>query len=152
MAATEVDEHGARLDVAIDASPSQRREHRIEAALAVRAVGIRSHGPIVAGRRISPAGDESESRSTVAGSVVFRAAEAGALKAVVPRAQLPAAITAMEARGSAVLLIGPPLGGAFQEERECVRGTRAFGRDELNPEAGLTGDKVLPPVSCGLVR
>jgi len=47
------------------------------------------------------------------GSVVFRAAEAGALKAVVPRAQLPAAISTMEARGSAVMLIGPPLGGAL---------------------------------------
>ena len=48
-----------------------------------------------------------------AGSVVFRAAEAGALKAVVPRAQLPAAIGAIEARLSTVQLLGPPLGGAL---------------------------------------
>jgi MFS family permease len=47
------------------------------------------------------------------GSVVFRAAEAGALKAVVPREQLPAAISTIEARLSAVQLIGPPLGGAL---------------------------------------
>lgn len=47
------------------------------------------------------------------GSVVFRAAEVGALKAVVPRAQLPAAISTMEARNSSVLLLGPPLGGAL---------------------------------------
>jgi len=45
------------------------------------------------------------------GSSVFRAAEAGAVKAVVPRAQLPAAIGAIEARLSTVQLLGPPLGG-----------------------------------------
>ena len=47
------------------------------------------------------------------GSVVFRAAEAGALKAVVPRAQLPAAISTIEARLSAMSLLGPPVGGAL---------------------------------------
>lgn len=45
------------------------------------------------------------------GSVVFRPAEAGALKAVVPRSQLPAAISTIEARLSAVQLLGPPVGG-----------------------------------------
>lgn len=45
------------------------------------------------------------------GSTLFRAAEAGAVKAVVPRAQLPAAIGAIEARLSTVQLLGPPVGG-----------------------------------------
>jgi MFS family permease len=45
------------------------------------------------------------------GSTVFAAAQVGALKAVVPRAQLPAAIGAVEARNSTVQLLGPPVGG-----------------------------------------
>jgi hypothetical protein len=47
------------------------------------------------------------------GSVVFGAAEAGALRAVVPLFQLPAAAGAQEARASAVRLAGPPLGGVL---------------------------------------
>jgi MFS family permease len=47
------------------------------------------------------------------GSTVFQAAGAGALKAVVPRAQLPTAIGAIEARTSTVQLIGPPVGGVL---------------------------------------
>lgn len=46
-----------------------------------------------------------------AGSTVFAAAQVGALKAVVPRAQLPTAIGAVEARVSTVQLLGPPVGG-----------------------------------------
>lgn len=46
-----------------------------------------------------------------AGSTVFAAAQVGALKAVVPRAQLPTAIGAVEARISTVQLLGPPVGG-----------------------------------------
>lgn len=37
------------------------------------------------------------------------------MKAVVPRAQLPAAIGAIEARLSTVQLLGPPLGGLLFE-------------------------------------
>jgi MFS family permease len=48
-----------------------------------------------------------------AGSTVFAAAEVGALKAVVPRAQLPTAIGAIEARISTVQLLGPPVGGVL---------------------------------------
>jgi MFS family permease len=48
-----------------------------------------------------------------AGSTVFAAAQVGALKAVVPRAQLPTAIGAIEARISTVQLLGPPLGGVL---------------------------------------
>jgi MFS family permease len=48
-----------------------------------------------------------------AGSTVFAAAQAGALKAVVPRAQLPTAIGAIETRASTVQLLGPPVGGVL---------------------------------------
>jgi MFS family permease len=48
-----------------------------------------------------------------AGSTLFLAAQAGALKAVVPRAQLPTAVGAIEARNSTVQLLGPPVGGVL---------------------------------------
>jgi hypothetical protein len=48
-----------------------------------------------------------------AGSTFFGAAEPGALRAVVPPAQLPAAVGVREARTSVVRLGGPPLGGAL---------------------------------------
>ncbi len=46
-------------------------------------------------------------------STFFGAAEAGALRAVVPAAQLPKAVGVREARGSVVRLGGPPVGGAL---------------------------------------
>ncbi len=48
-----------------------------------------------------------------AGSAFFRAAETGALRAVVPARQLPAAVGAHEARAATVRLVGPPLGGVL---------------------------------------
>ena len=48
-----------------------------------------------------------------AGSTFFDAAQPGALRAVVPRAQLPAAAGAQEARRATVRLAGPPLGGVL---------------------------------------
>lgn len=48
-----------------------------------------------------------------AGSTFFSAAQAGALRAVVPQRQLPAAVGAQEARRATVRLGGPPLGGAL---------------------------------------
>ena len=48
-----------------------------------------------------------------AGSTVFSAASAGALRSVVPIRQLPAAVGAQQARGSATLIAGPPIGGAL---------------------------------------
>lgn len=48
-----------------------------------------------------------------AGSVVFGVAQAGALRAIVPRRQLPAAVGAQRARAATVELAGPPLGGAL---------------------------------------
>jgi hypothetical protein len=47
------------------------------------------------------------------GSTLFSAAQAGALRAVVPLLQLPAAAGAQEARRATVQLGGPPLGGAL---------------------------------------
>lgn len=47
------------------------------------------------------------------GAVVYATARAGALRAIVPRIRLPAAVGAEEARRSAVRLGGPPLGGAL---------------------------------------
>ncbi|HEY8316468.1 MAG TPA: MFS transporter [Gaiellaceae bacterium] len=47
------------------------------------------------------------------GSVFFGAASAGALRSVVPRRQLPAAVAAQAARASIVRLIGPAAGGAL---------------------------------------
>ena len=48
-----------------------------------------------------------------AGAVIFGVAQAGALRAIVPRRQLPAAVGAQRARGAVVILTGPPLGGAL---------------------------------------
>jgi MFS family permease len=47
------------------------------------------------------------------GAVFFGAAQAGALRAVVPPRQLPAAVAAQGARASIVRLVGPPVGGAL---------------------------------------
>ena len=48
-----------------------------------------------------------------AGSLVFGVAAAGALRAVVPRAQLPAAVAIQRGRAAAVQLVGRPLGGVL---------------------------------------
>ena len=47
-----------------------------------------------------------------AGTALFLAAQAGALRAVVPARQLPAAAATQTGRQAAVRLAGPPLGGA----------------------------------------
>jgi hypothetical protein len=47
------------------------------------------------------------------GAVLFLAAQAGAVRAVVPARQLPAALGAQTGRQAAVGLVGPPLGGAL---------------------------------------
>ena len=48
-----------------------------------------------------------------AGAVVFNVSQAGALRAVVPAPQLPAAVAAREAREASVTFAGPPIGGAL---------------------------------------
>jgi hypothetical protein len=47
------------------------------------------------------------------GTALFGTAQTGALRAVVPKRQLPAAVGAQEARRATVRLGGPPLGGAL---------------------------------------
>jgi MFS family permease len=47
------------------------------------------------------------------GAALFRGAQPGALRAVVPTDQLPAAVAVGTGRGAAVGLVGPPLGGAL---------------------------------------
>jgi MFS family permease len=47
------------------------------------------------------------------GETVFTACQAGALRAVVPARQLPAAVGVQQARSAIVSLVGPPLGGAL---------------------------------------
>src|SRR5690349_24789251 len=47
------------------------------------------------------------------GSSIFLAAQPGALRAVVPRRQLPAAAAVETGRGAAGLLLGPPVGGVL---------------------------------------
>jgi len=47
------------------------------------------------------------------GSALFRGSQPGALRAVVPTHQIPAAVAAETGRGAAVSLAGPPIGGAL---------------------------------------
>ena len=47
------------------------------------------------------------------GDTFFTGAQAGAMRAVVPASQLPAAVGIQEARSAAVNLAGPPIGGAL---------------------------------------
>jgi MFS family permease len=47
------------------------------------------------------------------GSALFRGSQPGALRAVVPAHQIPAAVATETGRGAAVGLAGPPLGGAL---------------------------------------
>jgi hypothetical protein len=47
------------------------------------------------------------------GAALFRGAQPGALRAVVPVQQLPAAVAVGTGRGAAVGLVGPPLGGGL---------------------------------------
>src|SRR5262249_13930463 len=49
------------------------------------------------------------------GAAVFSTAHAGALRGVVPRRQLPAAVGTQTGRQAAVQLAGPPLGGGLFE-------------------------------------
>jgi hypothetical protein len=48
-----------------------------------------------------------------AGAALFSSAEAGALRAVVPARQLPAAAAAQTGRDAGVWIVGPPVGGAL---------------------------------------
>jgi hypothetical protein len=54
------------------------------------------------------------------GSTVFSAASAGALRAVVPTQQLPAAVGAQRARMSTTMIVGSPIGGALFQVGRAV--------------------------------
>jgi hypothetical protein len=78
---------------------------------AVRAVAVASLGIAIAVDEVSFWQIPLAAFVEGTGSVFFGAAQTGALRAVVPPRQLPAAAGAQEARGAIVLLGGPPLGG-----------------------------------------
>ena len=54
------------------------------------------------------------------GSTVFSAASAGALRAVVPTQQLPAAVGAQRARMSTTMIVGSPIGGSLFQVGRAV--------------------------------
>jgi Transmembrane secretion effector len=80
---------------------------------AVRAVAIGALGAAVATGQASVWTILGAAFVEGAGSAVFAAAQTGALRAVVPARQLPAAVGAQEARRATVRVAGPPLGGAL---------------------------------------
>jgi hypothetical protein len=83
------------------------------AADAVRAVAIATRGPANAASDLTYWQIPVVAFIEGTGAAVFYAAAAGALRAVVPLAQLPAAVGAQEARDSTVRLAGPPAGGVL---------------------------------------
>jgi MFS family permease len=89
------------------------RKRLMIGADAVRALAVASLGAAVALDRFALSLALVVAFVEGAGATVFGAAQAGALRAVVPRRQLPAAVAAGRARMSAVRLLGPPLGGAL---------------------------------------
>jgi MFS family permease len=89
------------------------RKRLMIAADAVRAVALASLGAAVLLDRAAFWQMALVALVEGTGATVFGAAQAGALRAVVPRRQLPAAFGAQEARASAVRLAGPPIGGAL---------------------------------------
>jgi hypothetical protein len=57
-------------------------------------------------------------------SVFFMAAQSGAFRSIVPRAQLPAAASVAQGRAATVRLAGPPLGGALFAVGRAARSIR----------------------------
>jgi MFS transporter len=80
---------------------------------AVRAVAIGALGAAVATGHASVWTILAVAFVEGTGSAVFAAAQTGALRAVVPARQLPAAVGAQEARRATVRVAGPPFGGAL---------------------------------------
>jgi MFS transporter len=89
------------------------RKRLMIAADAVRAVAVASLGAAILLDRAAFWQMVLVAFVEGAGATFFGPAQAGALRGVVPRRQLPAAFGAQEARASAVRLAGPPLGGAL---------------------------------------
>jgi MFS family permease len=80
---------------------------------AVRAVAVASLGAAILLDRVAFWQVLLVAFAEGAGSTVFVAAKSGAVRMVVPRLQLPDAVAAQRARGSAVSIAGPPVGGAL---------------------------------------
>ncbi len=88
------------------------RKRIMLAADAVRAIAV---GALAATVLVSPAYWPIPILALVEGigDTFFTAAQAGAMRAVVPTPQLPAAVGVQEARSAVVNLAGPPIGGAL---------------------------------------
>jgi MFS family permease len=82
-------------------------------AHAVRLIGVGSIGVAILLGRLSFVQIVVVSAIHGIGSVVFGAAQGGALRAVVPARQLPDAVSTEVARVATVRLAGPPLGGVL---------------------------------------
>lgn len=89
------------------------RKRLLVAADAVRAAAIAALAAAVFSGHVSVAAVLVVAFVEGTGSTVFNAAQAGALRAVVPTGQLPDAAGAQEVRRAVVQLGGPPLGGAL---------------------------------------
>jgi MFS family permease len=89
------------------------RKHLMIAADVVRALAIASLATSILLDRVSFWQIAAVAFVEGTGSVFFNVAHAGALRAVVPRRQLPAAVGVVRARSAVVMLAGPPLGGAL---------------------------------------
>ena len=83
------------------------------AADGVRVVAIGSLAAVILLDRLSFWAIPVVAFVEASGAALFSAAAAGALRALVPRPQLPAATAAQSGRQAAVQLAGPPLGGAL---------------------------------------
>jgi MFS family permease len=89
------------------------RRHLMVAADAVRACALATLGALILADSAGLAAIVAVAVVEGSASTFFTAAESGALRSIVPAAQLPAAVGVREARGSVVRLGGPPLGGAL---------------------------------------
>lgn len=89
------------------------RKRLMIAADGVRVVAIGSLAAVILLDRLSFWAIPVVAFVEASGTALFSATAAGALRALVPRPQLPAATAAQSGRQAAVQLAGPPLGGAL---------------------------------------
>jgi hypothetical protein len=89
------------------------RRRLMIAADVVRAIALGSLAALILGDAVPFAAIVAAAFVEGSGSAVFSAARAGAVRAVVPAEQLPAAVAVQTGRQAAMNLAGPPLGGAL---------------------------------------
>jgi hypothetical protein len=110
---------GRSLALALFALPSGvaadrwNRKRLLVAADAVRLVGLGSLAALILLGHVAFWAITVVAFVEGGGAAVFAAARAGALRAVVPVPQLPAAVSVQTGRQAAMNLVGPPLGGAL---------------------------------------